>query len=73
MVMARVLGSTFRRFHQPQVMGEVIAGIFLEKTNLGMSRVVSLRGSTETIYSDEGTFSGDIRDNRKVSSYFDLT
>jgi Kef-type K+ transport system membrane component KefB len=32
---ARLLGWTFRRFHQPQVMGEVVAGILLGPSFLG--------------------------------------
>jgi Sodium/hydrogen exchanger family len=34
-VLARVLGLTFRRFNQPQVMGEVIAGILLGPSFFG--------------------------------------
>jgi Kef-type K+ transport system membrane component KefB len=35
LVVARVLGATFRRLNQPQVMGEVVAGILLGPSFLG--------------------------------------
>ena len=35
LVVARVVGMIFRRFHQPQVVGEMVAGLMLGPSLLG--------------------------------------
>jgi hypothetical protein len=49
LVVARILGAIFRKMHQPQVMGEVVAGILLEHPFLvGWLRTLLFRSFPRT-------------------------